>query len=421
MVKLFLYNFCYCFLLLVFLSFFSCKDSDSIGLEVQPTSDRIEIFETSFDQHDQLASLTISTDTVSPLRSDETSSLLLGGIMDPVFGFKSASFSSQISLSESNIDLGNNPLVDSVVFSYSYSGYYGDLSSFDDAEVYFCSNKIYKDSVYYSNYDNSSCYDLINGSLLSSFEISSDTSLNPSFKMTLSNSIGQQILDMGNDGFLIDNQTFQDNFGFFVIKPYSTFSHSPFSNNVILYLNPSGSNTGFTVYYHNDSNDSLELNFLLDGETARINTFSPSLPGLTPTAGFSYIQSMAGHKSKIVLEIDSIAEELSNKALNKVTLSFDVEDNSLYPAHENLSLVRVDSAGNNIFLSDLIAEGTTHFGGDLVDGSYEFNITRYFYNLLNDPYFTDELYLLASGAAINANRTIIDNSSIKIIILYSDL
>ena len=112
---------------------------------------------------------------------------------------------------------------------------------------------------------------------------------------------------------------------------------------------------------------------------------------------------------------------MSNKALNKVTLSFDVEDNSLYPAHENLSLVRVDTAGNNIFLSDLIAEGTTHFGGGLVDGSYEFNITRYFYNLLNDPYFTDELYLLASGAAINANRTIIDNSSIKIIILYSDL
>ena len=93
MVKLFLYNFYYYFLLLVFLSFFSCKDSDSIGLEVQPISDRIEIFETSFDQNDQLASLTISTDTVSPLRSDETSSLLLGGIMDPVFGFKSASFS----------------------------------------------------------------------------------------------------------------------------------------------------------------------------------------------------------------------------------------------------------------------------------------------------------------------------------------
>ncbi len=422
MVKLSLYNFCYYFLLLFLLSFLSCKDSDIVGLEVQPSSDRIEILNTSFDQNDSLSSFTILTESEDSLRSDETSSLLLGGVMDPVFGSKSVSFSSQISLSESNIDLGNNPLVDSVVFSYSYSGYYGDLSSFDDAEVYFCSNKIYKDSVYYSNYDNSGCYDLINGGLLSAFEISSDTSLNPSLKMTLSNSIGQQILDMGNDGFLIDNQTFQENFGFFVIKPYSTFSHSPFLNNVILYLNPSGSNTEFTVYYHNDSNDSLELNFLLDGESARINTFSSSFPGLTSTPGYSYIQSMAGHKSKIILEnLNYITEELTDKAINKVTLSFDVEDNSLYPAHENLSLVRVDTAGNNIFLSDLITEGTTHFGGGLVDGSYEFNVTRYFYNLLNDPYFTDELYLLASGAAINANRTIIDNSSIKIIILYSDL
>ena len=421
MVKFSSYNFYYYFLLLFLLFSLSCKDSDIVGLEVQPASDRIEILNTSFNQNDSLSSLIISTESVDSLRTDETSSLLLGGVIDPVFGFKSVSFSSQISLSESNIDLGSNPLVDSVVMSYSYSGYYGDLASFDDAEVYFCSNKIYKDSVYYSNYDNSSCYDLINGGLLSSFEISSDTSLNPSFQMVLSNSIGQQILDMGNDGLLIDNQTFQENFGFFVIQPSSTFSHSMFLN-AILYLNPSGSNTGFTVYYHNDSNDSLELNFLLDGESARINTFSSSFPGLTSTPGYSYIQSMAGHKSKIVLEdLDYIATELLDKAINKVTLSFDVEDNSLYPAHENLSLVRVDSAGNNIFLSDLIVEGATHFGGGLVDNSYEFNITRYFYNLLNDPYFTDELYLLASGAAINANRTIIDNSSIKIVILYSDL
>ena len=35
------------------------------------------------------------------------------------FGDNSGSFITQISLSESNIDLGNNPIVDSVVMTYS--------------------------------------------------------------------------------------------------------------------------------------------------------------------------------------------------------------------------------------------------------------------------------------------------------------
>ena len=35
--------------------------------------------------------------------------------------------------------------------------------------------------------------------------------------------------------------------------------------------------------------------------------------------------------------------------------------------------------------------------------------------------YTNELYLLASGGVINANRTIIDDNSIAITILYSDL
>ena len=131
---------------------------------------------------------------------------------------------------------------------------------------------------------------------------------------------------------------------------------------------------------------------------------------------------MAGYKASIALEnINLIKDSLEGKAVNKVTLSFNANDDSFYPPHENLSLVRVDNAGNNVFLSDLSIEGATHFGGEYSNGKYEFNITRYFNNLLNDDAYTNQLYLLASGGAVNANRTIIDNSSIKISILYSAL
>ena len=404
------------FLALIFFIFHSCDESSQLGLEVQPSSDKIEIFLNSFSQNDSLPAFVISTESVDSLRSDETSSLLLGHIYtDPVFGENIGAFVTQIALSESNIDLGNNPVVDSVVMSYSYSGYYGDLSSITEIAVNYSDLDIYKDSVYYSNHQFSGSP---SGSedLLLDFTISPDTSTSPILKMTLDNSIGQQILDIGNSG-LLDNETFQENFGLLWFNEYSPTPNS------IIYLNPSGSNSNFTVYYHNSSSDTLSLSFVLDGDAARINLFNDKpLSNLVMDQSYSYVQSMAGYKSKISLEnLNSIKEDLDGKAINKVTLSFNVNDDSSYPPHENLSLVRVDSAGNNVFLADLSIEGASHFGGQYLNGGYEFNISRYFNNMLNNAAYTNELYLLSSGGAVNANRTIIDNNSIVISILYSDL
>ncbi|MFL2568343.1 MAG: DUF4270 family protein [Flavobacteriales bacterium] len=404
------------FLILAIFVLTSCDDPGVVGLEVQPSSDKIEIFSNNLSQTDSLPALTISTESVDSLRTDETSSLLLGTIYtDPYFGENRGAFVTQIALTESNIDLGNNPVVDSVVMSYSYSGYYGDLSTITGIAVNYSDIYIYQDSIYYSNHQFSGSP---TGSedLLLDFTISPDTSTSPILKMILENSIGQQILDLGNSS-LIDNETFQENFGLLWINEYSPTPNS------IIYLNPSGSNSNFTVYYHNSTSDTLSLSFALDGDAARINLFNDKpISNLNLDPNLSYIQSMAGYKANIALEnINFIKEDLEGKAINKVTLSLNANDDSFYPPHENLSLVRVDSDGNNVFLSDLSVEGVTHFGGEYSNGKYEFNITRYFNNLLNNDSYTNQLYLLASGGAVNANRTIIDNSSITISILYSDL
>ena len=72
---------------------------------------------------------------------------------------------------------------------------------------------------------------------------------------------------------------------------------------------------------------------------------------------------MAGFQTKIELQnINYIDSILSNKAINQVTLSFNVIEDGIYSPHQNLSLVRVDSLGNNIFLKDLTVEGAAHFG-----------------------------------------------------------
>ena len=96
---------------------------------------------------------------------------------------------------------------------------------------------------------------------------------------------------------------------------------------------------------------------------------------------------MAGYKAKISFNnIDSIRALLHNQVINKATIEFNVLDGSQseYLAHDKLVLVRTNSAGENIFLSDFLLEGNDYFGGDLNNEKYQFNITRYLYQLLTN-------------------------------------
>jgi hypothetical protein len=192
----------------------------------------------------------------------------------------------------------------------------------------------------------------------------------------------------------------------------------------MLYLNPDGSNSYFKIYYHNDENDSLSLDFELGGDAARVNLFNnKSVSSLSQVDSKIYIQSMAGYKAKISINnIDSLKGLLEGKAINKVVMSYyvEVDSQNKYDAHEKLFLVRVNGEGENIFLTDYTIEGEAHFGGLLGDGKYEFNITRYFYQLLNNSSYTNELYLLPAGASINSNRTILEKD-IVLTIYYSQL
>ena len=388
----------------------SCTDPNTIGLEVQPTSDNITISDTS-----SFSWQTTQTESEDSLRTDEALNLILGGIDDSEFGFSNAGFYTQILLTENNTDLGTNPTVDSVELSYTYSGYYGDLEDFTSLDVLVLQDDIYKDSIYYST---SYTIPVSSGmQYVESFSVSIDANESPLLTVRLTDDFGQEILDLENEG-IKDNETFLENF-----KGISVIASG---QNTMLYLNPAGSNSSLKIYYHNDESgtDTLSLDFELGGDAARINLFNPKpLESLSQVDGNIYIQSMSGYKAKIeVNNTDSIKSILQGKSINKVTMTFDVEEGSQseYAAHEKLFLVRVNEQGDNIFLTDYTVEGETHFGGSLDNGQYEFNITRYFYQLLNNSSYTNDLYLLPAGAAVNANRAIL-NENIKLTITYSEL
>ena len=393
--------------LLVSFFLFSCTDPNTIGLEVQPASDKIILGNNNLNDFDVL------TQSEDSIRTDKAITLILGEINDPVFGSNIGAFRTQILLTENNTDLGENPIVDSVILSYSYSGYYGELEEFSGLDLTQIQTDLHKDTVYYSN-----SYDLSVGSIdnIESFNLSDDSE-NPFIKIKLRNEFGQQIINLGSD-ILQDNESFLEEF-----KGLSILAQA---ENTMLYLNPNGTNSFLKVYYHNDSSDgdTLSLDFELGGDVARMNLFNQKNEyDLIQDQSNAYIQSMSGYKIKLSINnVDSIKSVLEDKVINRVSVVFKLKDGSQteYSAHEKLVLVRINQDGDNVFLSDFTIGGDVYFGGNLENERYEFNITRYFFQLLNNESYTNDLYLLPAGAVINSNRTIISRE-IDLEIYYSIL
>ena len=69
-----------------------------------------------------------------------------------MFGESKASFSTQLLLSESAIDFGDNPVLVSAELSLTYAGFYGDSTQQMEIEVAKLDQSIYVDSAYYSNH-----------------------------------------------------------------------------------------------------------------------------------------------------------------------------------------------------------------------------------------------------------------------------
>jgi len=387
--------------------FISCSDPDILGLEIQPESDNILIFNTTSDD------FKIDVQSEDSLRTDNVVSLTLGEIYDPIFGLNSAGFYTQLLLTENNIDLGNNPVVDSVILSYTYSGYYGDINQIDNLSVQRIFTDLYNDSIYYSSTFQPTISTTNN---IDEFIISANSD-NPNIRIKLTNDFGQEIIDLGSE-FLVDNETF--------LSQFKGLSLSAFGSNGMLYLNPNGSESFFRIYYSNDENisDTLSLDFQVGGDAARVNIFNDkNSQEITEDQSKIHIQSMAGYKAKITLDnLDILRTILKNKVINKATINFSVQDGSQteFSAHEKLVLVRVNSSGENIFLSDFLLEGDAYFGGALINDKYQFTVTRYLHQLLTNTDFTADLYLLAGGSAVNASRTILEKEMF-LKIHYSEL
>ncbi len=417
---------------------FSCEEPDIVGLEVQPPNDKMDVV---FCDTITLVAYSVKEDSI---RTDETVYNLLGSNYDPMFGKNSAGFYSQFRLSSNNANFGSNPVLDSIVLSLLYKGIYGDTSAQQTVKVYELDENIYKDSVYYSNREI-----LTTGTTLASKTfvpnlkdsvIVGGVKESPQLRIRLSDALGQRFLNASGSTSLSDNTNFLEFFkGIYV----TTLPAS--GTGAIMYFDMLNSLSKITLYYQNDTTDSLKYNFVSNELCARINHFNHSkyqyadpylrseVSGDT-TKGDSilYIQSMAGLKIRI--QYPYIRDLIKNGriAINKADLivAIDNNDASLPDYTPPPQLVLLEEKDGLIrFLLDQY-EGMSYYGGvyNSSKKEYKFNIARHIQQVVDGIKENIGLYLVVwlADRPNKANRVVLNgtkrqNGNLRLQLTYTKL
>lgn len=437
--------------LLSLFAFYSCKESSIVGLPVQPEQDLLNV--------DVIDTVSVFTQLVKmdSARTDKsqmslvTTSVYLGTIVDPIFGTSSTSLYSQIGLISASPKFENNPVVDSVVLSLVYaSSYYGSsLMSTQKINVYELTQAILADTKYYSSDKlTRSTTDLASDfaftpNLKKGYKIFGD-SLKPQLRVPLNNSFGQAILDKQNQTELSNNTEFTKFVKGLYITTENTTSLSAGQGN-LLGFNPDDSQSGITIYYHNDTKNNQVLKLTTANMlrySAYKHDYTAAVAGLqnqlTSTASAqidaTYIQSLSGLRLKVQFPyLANPNNSLHAVGINKAELVVKVDTSfanygSTFNAPARLIVFGIDDNGNDYILPDA-AEGNNYFGGtyNASSAEYRINISRHIQQLLNGKKNNNGLHLSVLFDNANIGRAVLgggassSNYQMKLVITSTQL
>jgi len=188
-----------------------CNADEQLGLDIQPPGDELNAVKSD------TFSITAYTRQADSVRTDETAISLAGYYTDPVFGSLRASFCSQLRLSGTDVNFGNNVVIDSVILHLEYYNIYGNNKENNRMtfNVYELANAIYVDSTYYSFSPIASGRSLGSISFLPNNEDSiyiNGKRLGPQLRIPLDKNLGKRIVEASSMGYLASNVLFEDFF-----------------------------------------------------------------------------------------------------------------------------------------------------------------------------------------------------------------
>lgn len=402
-------------ILFVIIGMWSCDSSDKIGLEITPPGER-------FAYHtDSSSIISVSTLRQDSLSTDKRELSLLGSMNDPVFGKTNAGIITQLRLSTNDVDFGEGAQLDSAVILLKYKGSYGDTTNIQHLEVYELMEDLYYDSVYYSNIDLDSYY--TENDLIAEKEYLPTPSID-SLMIRVDDRIGEKVL-FAEIEKLQDNTSFLEYFKGIYIKPVPTVEDGSIS-----YFDLNGGESRLTVYYHNNDEDSLRYEVVINNNCTWFNSFeheyqnSEAEPVINDSIGVPgnvYIQSMAGLRAHAFIEFSDTLKELSDIgiAINKAELVIPVAKEYIIdgkPAPGSVQIFNALEDGRNEFINDAFL-GEEYYGGYYIEesGEYIFNIARYVQNIL-DPAIdfrlkNTGLFIVVSDSRTSASRVVLKNEA----------
>lgn len=226
----------------------------------------------------QLYTYSVKEDSIP---TDNQSFAVLGNYYDPKMGTFDASFYTQFHLANSvNFNDKDVPIVDSVVLSLRYRGYYGKLDP-QTFEVYRLDGMLSSDSTYYK--DDVIDLDMVQGNMIVPGYETQTPAPNDSvtvngekkvaqLRLRLDSNFGQTMLDdatIDNNPAFNSDDEFENYFKGLYVKSTSTFSPN---HGGVFYFNLNDDNSRITIYYHLQGDpDQYEMVLEPDGSSADFN------------------------------------------------------------------------------------------------------------------------------------------------------
>ncbi len=409
--------------ILLILAMFSCKkDPYEIGYSLLPPSDTLNVKTTDTCT---VQAFSMRQDSV---RTDKCATLMMGSIMDPIFGKTTAGFYSQLLLSAEGVDFGTNPSLDSVVLMLKYSSYYGDTLTRQNVKVYEISQDLAYDSLHYSNQHLSTYPTMLADQdfvpRIADSVLVRKVKIAPHLRINLSkqsNYLGNKILQAPVDVLASNTLFIKYMKGLYVTaSPVS-------SKGALLNFNIAADISRIVVYFHNQTdplNDSLHYDLLLNQSCARFihtdhNGYVDAIPDLKrqilnndSTQGTKnlFLQGMGGVKMKLKFPYIKGLGKGKTVAINDAVLQLkNMDPDTTLQPPPTLTIIRQDSANRVGYLVD-DNEGAAYFGGtyDKTTRSYFFRITQHLQKVIQNAYSTHfQLYMMVTSPVLtsySANR-----------------
>lgn len=406
----------------------------------------------SFTDTLRVESSTVQGDSIL---ADKISTGLVGIYKDSVFGKSIAQIHVQPLLPSNSLVFGQpgeNLVVDSIVLSLEYNGFYGDKTKSQTIDVFRIDEQLESSTSYYSN---TQVQTIASPLATKSFVPNTDSSvqilqpnqvggidtvkLNPQLRIPLDISLASEILSKSGQAEVSDN----DNFTAF-FKGLKIAAQDPGNlgnnENAILYFALTSTNTKMTIYYKTESNSDTiprSVDFPINSSSVRFTTFQHDYTG-TPVetalqntsfdAQHSYTIAMAGVESVIKFPTIKSFFKDDDKIINRAELIIPAASGSYANSGiANTVIIASRNENNQLqFIPDFF-EGSSYFGGqyDASTNSYTFNIGRYLQGLINGTENEKGLTLLITGSAVKAERLVLQgadnpNGKIRLHLYYSN-